>query len=161
MRPDLTPPLPGAAARAASDLDRTIEGVDAGVLNTVADAVEDGAPLTDELLAGLPPEVAEILSALPFIPGPAGDLLPAQPPDGVVPDLTPAPEQPAQEPQPAPAPAPKAAPPAPKIRVAAGDRDTVFGGLPATGHAGTTTGSVIHVGAVNAGATQLALVDEA
>lgn len=161
MRPDLTPPLPGSAARAASDLDRTIEGVDASVLNTVADAVEDGAPLTEELLAGLPPEVAEILSALPFIPGPVGEVLPAQPPDGLVPDLTPAPEQPAEQPQPAPAPAPKAAPPAPKIRVAAGDRATVFPDLPATGHAGTTTGSVIHVGAANAGATQLAMIDEA
>jgi uncharacterized repeat protein (TIGR01451 family) len=162
MRPDLTPPLPGSAARAASDLDRTIEGVDAGVLNTVADAVEDGAPLTDELLAGLPPEVAEILNALPFIPGPVGDVLPAQPPDGLVPDLTPAPEQqPAEQPQPAPAPAPKAAPPAPKFRVAAGDRATVFPDLPGTGHAGTTTGSVVHVGAVNAGPTQLAMVDEA
>ncbi len=158
MRPDLTPPLPGSAA---SDLDRTIEGADAGVLNTVADVVEDGAPLTDELLAGLPPEVAEILNALPFIPGPAEDVLPAQPPDGVVPDLTPAPEQPAEQPQPAPAPAPKVAPPAPKIRVAAGDRATVFPDLPGTGHAGTTTGSVVHVGAVNAGGTQLAKIDEA
>ncbi|MGH9003224.1 MAG: hypothetical protein ACRDYV_08855, partial [Acidimicrobiia bacterium] len=47
------------------------------------------------------------------------------------------------------------------VRVAAGDRATVFPGLAAEGHAGTTTGSVIHVDALNAGQTQLTKVDEA
>ncbi len=156
--------LPGAPAAQpeASDLVEPAQGVDTGVVNAVNDALENGTPLTDDLLAGLPPEVADILSALPFMPPtPADELLPP-PAAGLVPDLTPEPE-PAQEPQPAPAPAPapKAAPATPKIRVAAGDRATVFPDLPATGHAGTTTGSAIHVDAVTAGSTQLSKVDEA
>ncbi|MGH9002507.1 MAG: hypothetical protein ACRDYV_05200, partial [Acidimicrobiia bacterium] len=75
MRPDLTPALPGAAAQAAAGLVEPADGVDAEVLNAVTEAIEDGAPLTEELLAGLPPEVTDILSALPFMPDPASDLL--------------------------------------------------------------------------------------
>jgi uncharacterized repeat protein (TIGR01451 family) len=161
MHPAALPGAPAAAQPNASDLVEPAQGVDAGLVNAVNDALENGTPLTNDLLAGLPPEVADILSALPFMPpAPADQLLP--PAAGLVPDLTPEPE-PAQEPQPAPAPAPapKAAPATPKIRVAAGDRATVFPDLPATGHAGTTTGSVIHIDAVTAGSTQLTKVDEA
>jgi uncharacterized repeat protein (TIGR01451 family) len=162
MRPDLTPASPGPAARAASDLVDSTEGVDAEVLNTVTDAVEDGAPLTEDLLAGLPPEVAEILSALPFIPGPAQEIPPAPvpPPAGLVPELAPSPA-PSESPMPAPAPAPKSEPPATKLRAVAGDQAAVFPGLPATGHAGFTNGAVKHLDALTVTGTQLENLDVA
>jgi uncharacterized repeat protein (TIGR01451 family) len=163
MRPDLTPGMPGAAAQAASDLGDTAEGVDAGVLNKVTDAVEDGAPLTEDLLAGLPPEVAGILSALPFMPTPAEQVLPAEPLAGLVPEVTPGPA-PSEEPKPEPS--STAAPiirALPKLRTAAGDQSTIFPGLPAGAHAGTTTGSAVHADTVTSpgDGTQLEKVDEA
>ncbi|MGH8974071.1 MAG: hypothetical protein ACRD0C_12815 [Acidimicrobiia bacterium] len=159
MRPE---GLPGSVAQPkVSDLVEPAEGVDTGVVNAVTDALEEGTPLTGDLLAGLPPEVAEILSALPFMPAPADQLLPEPAPAGLVPELTPEPEPARPEPAQAPAPVPKQTPAPAKIRVAAGDRDTVFPGLPTTGHAGTTTGSAMHVDALTAGTTQLSKVDEA
>lgn len=161
MRPDLTPGVP--AQPEVSRLAEPADGVDREVVNAVNDAVENGTPLTEELLAGLPPEVADILSALPFMPEPLDQILPAPvpAPGGLVPELSPEPE-PAAEPEPAPAAAPKPkAAVAPKLRAAAGDRATVFPDLPATGHAGTTTGSAVHIDAATAGSTQLTKIDEA
>ncbi len=164
MHPEGIPGAPGSVAQPeVSDLTDPAPGVDAGVVNTVNDAVENGTPLTDELLAGLPPEVAEILSALPFMPGPAADLLPVPPPAGLAPEPAPEPApaaEPKQEPKSPPAPIVRALP---KLRTAAGDLASVFPGLPATGHAGTTTGSVIHADTVTSpgDGTQLEKIDEA
>ena len=163
MRPEGVPGLPGSVARpGVSDVVDPVEDVDA--VNAVAEAIEDDTPLTEELLSGLPPEVADILRALPFMPEPVQDLLPAPVPAPA--ELAPQPEPetaPAESAQPAPqqAPAPKAAPATPKLRTAAGDRNEVFGPLPATGHAGTTTGTAIHLDATAAAPVTLANLDVA
>ncbi|MGH9038833.1 MAG: hypothetical protein ACRDZ3_01230 [Acidimicrobiia bacterium] len=165
MRPDGLPGVPGSPAKPeVADLANHADGVEADVVNAVTQAVEEGTPLSDALLAGLPPQVAEILSALPFLPEPAQELLPAPVPTPaeVLPQPEPAPAESSAQPAPAPPPEPKSAPaPAPKLRTAAGDRETVFGGLPTAGHAGTTTGTAIHVDAGSAAPVQLTNIDVA
>ncbi|HLF40803.1 MAG TPA: hypothetical protein VI854_04930, partial [Acidimicrobiia bacterium] len=112
----------------------------------------------------LPAVVANILGSLPFAPEVAAavgePVAAAVAPAGVeLPAPVPAPQA---SPKPAPAPKSQAAAPVPRsTRVPAqvASPSTLFPGLPATGHAAYTTGTVIHADALTGGGVTLTDVE--
>lgn len=159
MQPQGLPASPGPDAQPeVSDVADATEGLDPGVLDAVTGALEDGTPLTDDLLAGLPRVVVDILSALPFAPSPAEEVLPAPvSPPGLGPELAPEPAPaPAEQPKPAPAPKQTRKAALKPVRPAAGEIGAVFPGLPTTGHAGYASGTVVHADALEATGTAAA-----